>query len=228
MPSKRTISRANAVAPRPTRTRQPQDWPEWIDRLRRKVQAESPTKQAWAEKAGAVVLELMDLSEESLTEAVSTTDNWTALLRAMSSPQSLKRLQAADPLAGAFLRGIKAERRLISDNGGVFSTEKVAEFLGMTSQEVNKRRSSRRLLGLRFRRRGYVYPAWQFDPNRGTVPGLEEVLLTLADHDEWMQNIFFVSPNTRLAGRRPLDLLREGSITSIVEAAKSFGDHGAA
>jgi hypothetical protein len=228
MLSKRTSKQARAVAPRHTRAQQSREWPEWIDHLRRKVQAESPAKQAWAEKAGNVVSELMDLSEASLTKAASTPDNWTAVLRAMSSPEILKRLQAADPLAEAFVRGIESKRRLIKENGGVFSTERVAEFLGITPQAVNKRRNSRKLLGLTFRRRGYMYPAWQFDPKRGTVPGLEDILLALADHDEWMQNIFFVTPNTRLSDRRPLELLREGNITSVIEAAKSFGEHGAA
>jgi hypothetical protein len=228
MRPKRNSNQAGAVAQRRADVQQPRELPEWIDRLWRRVQRESPAKQAWAEKAGKVVLELMDLSEESLSEAVSATDNWTAMLRAMSSPESLKRLQAADPLAEAFLRGIEANRRLIKENGGVFSTERVAEFLGITTEAVNKRRNACNLLGLMFRRRGYMYPAWQFDQERGTVPGLEETLLVLAAHDEWMQNIFFISGNTRLNGRRPLDLLREGNIQSVIDAARSFGEHGAA
>ena len=81
-------------------------------------------------------------------------------------------------------RGIEARRRLIKDNGGVRTTEQVAEFLGISPQAVNKRRTSRKLLALTFRRRGYMYPAWQFDPIRGTLPGLEEVLLTLSHQDE--------------------------------------------
>src|SRR5207248_3449200 len=168
------------------------------------------------------------LSDEALTKAASADDNWIAMLRAMQSPEGLKRLQAADPLAQAFLRGIEARRRLIKDNGGVRTTEQVAEFLGISPQAVNKRRTSRKLLALTFRRRGYMYPAWQFDPIRGTLPGLEEVLLTLSHQDEWMQNIFFVSGNTRLNDRRPLDLMREGRVEAVIEAARSFAEHGAA
>jgi len=72
-----------------------------------------------------------------------------------------------------------------------------------------------------------VFPAWQFT-DRGTVPGLEQVLLALAGHDEWMQNVFFIDPNTRLGGSRPLDLLREGEIPEVLDAAREFGQHGAA
>src|SRR5438128_2229913 len=185
MPPKRNTKARSA---RGGRVHHPREWPEWIDRLRRRVESGSPAKRAWAEKAGSLVLELMDLPEESLTEAGSTPDSWTAMLRAMSAPQTLKRLQAAEPLAPAFLRGIAEKRRLVKDNGGVFSAERTAELLDITSSEVNRRRSGRKLLGLMFRRKGYMYPAWQFDVERGaTVPGLEGVLSALADHDEWMQ-----------------------------------------
>jgi hypothetical protein len=43
-----------------------------------------------------------------------------------------------------------------------------------------------------------------------------------------MQNVFFVSPNTRLGGRRPLELLRDKKVSEVIEAAKDFGQHGAA
>jgi hypothetical protein len=228
MPPKRNTNPGSPLGSRRTRSETASESPEWIDRLRRRVQSESPAKQAWAQKAINVLMELMDLSDQSLSEAALLDDDWLALLRAMSAPKSLKKLQAADPLAGAFLRGIEAKRRLIRENGGVYSTEQAAEFLGTTAQEINKRRTSRKLLGLVFRSKGYLYPVWQFDKDRGTLPGLEAVLLTLADHDEWMQNIFFVSRNTRLNERRPLDLLRQGEIEPVIEAAKSMGEQGAA
>ena len=132
-----------------------------------------------------------------------------------------------DPLARAFLNGLDAKRRLIEQNGGVFKTEQVGAYLGISPQAVNKRRASCQLLGLTFRKRGHVFPAWQFT-ERGTMPGLEDVLLALAEHDEWMQNVFFISPNTWLGDRRPLDLLREGQIREVIDAAKEFGQHGAA
>src|SRR5262245_42070500 len=100
MPPKRSTKGRSA---RVGRARQPREWPEWIDMLRRSVQSGLAVKRSWAEKAGSVVLELMDLPDESLTEAGSTPDSWTAMLRAMSAPQTLTRLQAADPLAPAFL-----------------------------------------------------------------------------------------------------------------------------
>ncbi len=206
---------------------EPQEWPEWLLRLLQRIQQEGPAKRDWAEKAGNLILQLMDLSEASLVEAATAPDNFHAMLRAMGSPELLEQMQASDPLAKAFLDGLDARTRLIEQNGGVFKTEQVAEYLGISPQAVNKRRASLQLLGLTFRRRGHVFPAWQFD-QCGTIAGLQEVLLVLAEHDEWMQNVFFVSPNTRLAGRRPLDLLRDRKVTEVIEAAKDFGQHGAA
>lgn len=226
MPAKRNPARRPTVAQRTPEPQHPLEWPEWIDRLRRRVQEETPGKQEWAEKAGNFILQLMELSEEALVDASSAPDNWHVVLRTMGNPEMLRQMQAADPLASAFLRGIEARIKLIRENGGVFSTEQVARYLDITQQAVTKRRHSRQLLGLTFRKRGCMYPAWQFVES-GTVPGLHEVLTALAEHDEWMQNAFFITPNTRLAGRRPLEYLREGRATEVLEAAIELGQHGA-
>ena len=227
MPAKRVAAKVRAAAAHSFTTDSPQSTPEWLDRLRRRVQQETPAKREWAEKAAEFVLELMDLSETALSDAAEAPDNWHAMFRAMRNEEVLKQIQKSDPLARAFLDGLDAKARLIEQNGGVFKTEQVAGYLGITPQAVNKRRALRQLVGLMFRKRGYVFPAWQFT-DRGTVPGLEQVLLALADHDEWMQNVFFINPNTRLGGRRPLDLLREGEMQEVLDAAREFGQHGAA
>jgi hypothetical protein len=60
------------------------------------------------------------------------------------------------------------------------------------------------------------------------IPGLEEVLSALSGHDAWMQNVFFLSPSSRLNDRRPLDVLREGTFEPVIEAARIFLEQGAA
>jgi len=227
MPAKRAAAKAGRAALRPPATDEPQETPEWIVRLRQRIEGEAPTKREWADKAVNLVLELMDLSEAALSDAAGASDNWHAMFRAMRSAEVLEQIQKSDPLARAFLDGLDAKARLIEQNGGVFKTEEVAEYLDITPQAVNKRRARRQLAGLTFRKRGYVFPAWQFT-DRGTVPGLEQVLHALDSHDEWMQNVFFINPNTRLGGRRPLDLLREGEIQQVLDAAREFGQPGAA
>ena len=226
MPGKRSVTKSPTNSVRKRYADPPQQWPEWLLRLHERVREERPLKREWAEKAGNLILQLMDLSEESLVEAATAPDNFHAMLRAMASPELLEQMRASDPLAKAFVDGLDARVRLIEQNGGVFKTEQVAEYLGISPQAVNKRRASLQLLGLTFRRRGHVFPAWQFD-HRGTVAGLPEVLLALAEHDEWTQNVFFVSPNSWLGGRRPLDLLRDKKVSEVIEAAKELGMHGA-
>ena len=227
MPAKRKISKARPViAPLLPSAEELRETPEWIARLRSRVQEEAPTKREWAERAVNLILELMDLSEAALSKAADAPDNWHAMFLAMRNAETLEQIQKSDPLARAFLDGLDAKARLIEQNGGVFKTDQVAEYLGITPQAVNKRHALRQLVGLTFRKRGHVFPAWQFT-DRGTVPGLDQVLRVLASHDEWMQNVFFINPNTRLYGRRPLDLLREGEIQEVVDAAREFGQHGA-
>lgn len=228
MAAKRTPARARPISkPRPPVTDEPREFPDWIAGLRDRVLGEGPGKREFAEKAVKFILELMDLSEASLTDAAEAPDNWHAMFRAMRAPELLQQIQQSDPLARAFLDGLDAKRELLAQNGGVFKTDQVAEYLGISPQAVNKRRMFRQLLGLTFRKRGFLYPGWQFT-GAGTVPGLDDVLRILAQHDEWMQNVFFISPNTWLGDRRPLDLLREGKVQDVVEAAREFGEHGAA
>jgi len=226
MAATRTRARRRAIATPVQEPQLPTEWPEWIDRLRHRVLEGTPAEREWAERAGNFILQLMELSEDVLVDASSAPDNWHVLLRTMGSPEMLRQMQAADPLADAFLRGIEARTRLIQENGGVFSTDKVARYLDITPQAVTKRRHSRQLLGLTFRKRGCMYPAWQF-VERGTVLGLHEVLTLLAKHDEWMQNAFFITPNTRLEGHRPVEYLRDGKTSEVLKAAQEFAEHGA-
>jgi hypothetical protein len=37
---------------------------------------------------------------------------------------------------------------------------------------------------------------------------------------------WFISPNTRLSGRSPLSMLREGQVEPVVRAAQLYGEQG--
>jgi hypothetical protein len=112
-------------------------------------------------------------------------------------------------------------------SGGALSAEQTAEILGLSRQAVDKRRRQGRVIGLTQGRRGYAYPAWQFENGR-TLPHLERVLDVLRGHDPWMQMAFFLNGNDRLHGKSPLEALRKGQIDSVLRAASGFGEHGAA
>jgi len=137
-------------------------------------------------------------------------------------------LPSSDPLAIARLRGRVAMRDVLSREGGALTATQVAEVLGISRQAVDKRRKGGQLLALTLPKRGLLYPAWQFSESGATLPGFVEVLGALGDHDEWAEARFFLNGNDRLGGRPPLDALREGDLDAVLEAARGFGEHGAA
>jgi hypothetical protein len=138
-----------------------------------------------------------------------------------------KELPTSDPLAKARLRGALAMRELLSADGGAYSASDVAALLAISRQAVDKRRKAGQLLAVALPKRGLLYPAWQFGDS-GVVSGFVETLAHLADHDPWAQARFFVTGNHRCKGKRPIDLLRAGTIDAVVAAARVFGEHGAA
>ena len=46
--------------------------------------------------------------------------------------------------------------------------------------------------------------------------------------DPWMQTAWMIDSNIRLNGRSPLELLREGNLELVIDAAKIYGEQGAA
>jgi hypothetical protein len=102
----------------------------------------------------------------------------------------------------------------------------VAKLLGLSRQAVDKRRRAGRLLGLSIGRRGFLYPTWQFTES-GVLPGLEEVLEDLSDHDSWMQLVFMLTPDAWLDEETPLAELRRGNLDRVRIAAQMLGEHGA-
>jgi hypothetical protein len=168
-----------------------------------------------------------ELGETFLAAANAAPSDFYVLLRALENPETADELRKHDPLLPARIRGIEAKQKLLEIEGGSFGVEQVAKILSISRQAVDKRRRLGRLIAVSRGRRGYVYPAWQFGGS-GLVPGLERILQILHAHDAWMQIAFMLNANTRLKGRRPLDELRSGKVESVLEAARAYGEQGAA
>jgi hypothetical protein len=166
------------------------------------------------------------LPKQDLDEATSESTDYLVLLRALSSATAIEEAVEAEPLAKARLRGIERQRNLIQAGGGVYTASKVGEILNISRQAVDKRRREGRLLGLTQGRRGYAYPAWQFEDGR-TMQYLEDVLEILQKHDPWMQMAFFLNKNMRLQERSPFEALQLGQKEAVLEAAISYGEHEA-
>jgi hypothetical protein len=167
------------------------------------------------------------LPKEVLDEATSESSDYLVLLRALSSPTAIGEAADVDPLATARLRGVESQRKLLQEGGGSYTAKEVGEILNMSRQAVHKRRNEGKLIGLTQGRRGYAYPAWQFE-NGKTLRYLEDLLEILQRHDPWMQMVFFLNKSTRLQGHTPLEALKQGQIEAVREAAASYGEHEAA
>lgn len=172
----------------------------------------------------ARVAETVD--EDALTRAAGAPSDFDALLQALENPTALSALDS--PLAAARLRGLRYRRHLITAEGGVISAAQVAELLGVSRQAVDKRRRAGRLLAISTGRRGFAYPAWQFDTKHGVLPGVELIFATLDEHDPWMRLSFMLNPQSGLGERTPLQTLRDGDLAAVERAAQHFGEHGAA
>ncbi len=168
-----------------------------------------------------------ELPKERIEEASTASTDYLVLLKALTAPSVATQLAAKDPLAAARLRGMERQQSLVKKSGGVVRGEEAAAFLSISRQAVDKRRRQGHLIGLTQGRRGYAYPAWQFEGGK-TLANLERVLDALRDHDPWMQLTFFVNANDRLNGRSPLEMLRSGKLDPVLQAAASFGEQGAA
>jgi hypothetical protein len=166
------------------------------------------------------------LDASALGQAVSSPSDYGVLVGVLSAPAALETLRQEDPLLPARLRGLRARERLLSAGGGTLISAQAAGALGITRQAVEKRRQAGRLLAVSTGRRGYLYPAWQFTPE-GVLPGLEQVLSLLADHDPWMRLAFVLNANTALGGESPLETLRRGDVEPVLRAARVYGEQGA-
>jgi hypothetical protein len=168
-----------------------------------------------------------ELTSQSVEELTASPTDFELLVNALSAASIAAESSDGDPLIRAKLRGIEHRKRITEKLGGTLSVEQVSKLIGISRQAVDKRRSQNQLIGLTQGRRGYAYPAFQFEDGK-TLDGLKEVLDALSGHDPWMQSIFFANGNDRLNGRTALDALRQGETEEVVRAAEAYGEQGAA
>ena len=135
-----------------------------------------------------------------------------------------RRPSPQDRVARALARGLAVRQQLVLDEGGSMSSEEAARAIGISKTAVIKRYQNGKLLGWRGERQGAIhFPVWQFEDDR-VLPGLTDVLEILGRDqrlDDWGKLLFFLQNKGRLAGRRPLDLLRERKLREVLLAAEA-------
>ncbi len=170
------------------------------------------------------------LPADRLASAVGAETDTDVLFEALQDAHAIAAdlpREPADPLTAALLRGAEMKRALLQAEGGVLSAAELARLLGITTQALGKRRAKHQVFWLEIGD-GFVYPAFQVTPE-GILPGIRAVLDSFdADlTDAWSRVAFMLTGDARLAGRRPIDVLRAGDIAAITRAARGYGHDGA-
>jgi hypothetical protein len=168
------------------------------------------------------------MPRQRLVEAVGAKTDTDLLFRSMQDATAISSEiapDAPDPLTAAFLRGAEMKRALLKAEGGALSAPQLAAHLGITPQGLGKKREKNQVFWLDVGD-GYLYPAFQVGPS-GLLPGIREVLDAFDERDCWARVTFMLTGDSRLGGRRPIDVLRKGDIASVMRAARGYGEHGA-
>jgi biotin operon repressor len=145
------------------------------------------------------------------------------IIAILTQPTVLERAPDLDPLAVHRLKGMQVKQQLLNYQGQPpLTSEEVALRLDMSREAVNKRRRKKQLLAINLGKRGYRYPAWQFEEEK-VLTGLPEVLQALEAVGEWTPLLFFCSGNEQFNGDTPLEHLKAGEINRVIAAACNYG-----
>ena len=133
-----------------------------------------------------------------------------------------------DARARAILRGRRTVEEDLKQSGGAYELDEVRELLhGISRQMVDRKVKDGSLLAVTGPSSRRVYPTVQFNKDGLLVAGLKAVREALPTENPWAVLNFLVRPDSRLDGRKPIDLLREGHVDVVVQAARGMGEQGA-
>lgn len=132
-----------------------------------------------------------------------------------------------DARSRALLRGIEIAKADLEAAGGAFDLEEVRTLLhDVSRQRIEKRVKEGTLLAVPGPSNRRRYPTLQFMRSGDVVEGLKEVQEALPTRNPWAVLNFFVQPDDRLDGRKPIDVLKSGDVELVVSAARSMGRQG--
>lgn len=133
-----------------------------------------------------------------------------------------------DARSQAVLQGVRIAQNDLKAAGGAFDLEQVRTLLhGVSRQAVDKRVQEGSLLAVPGPSNRRCYPTLQFNRDGTVVTGLREVQDSLSVESPWAVLNFLAQPDVRLNGRKPIDVLREGNLQLVLDAANRYGEQGA-
>lgn len=132
-----------------------------------------------------------------------------------------------DARARAILRGVQIAQQDLRDAGGTYELEQVQTLLhGTSRQHIAQMVSEGALFSVPGPGGQRRYPTAQFNHDGTVVEGLEAVQGALPTRNPWAVLNFLVRPDARLDGRAPIEVLKEGQVGLVVEAARRVAEQG--
>ena len=153
-----------------------------------------------------------------------------AAISATSSEKETVINQAAyepDARSLAILEGVRIAQEDLREAGGAYDLDQVRTLMhGVSRQAIDKRVQEGSLLAVPGPSNRRSYPTLQFNSDGTVVDGLKTVSEALPTRNPWTILNFLSQPDDRLSGRKPIDVLKEGKIKLVVEAAQRMGQQG--
>jgi hypothetical protein len=112
---------------------------------------------------------------------------------------------------------IKAD--LLRRADGTLSASQAARMLGTDVVTLQELAAESAVIALPLPN-GTAYPACQFEIG-GMVAGLAEVLRSMPIRSPWMRLEWLVTPDPALGGASPIEVLRRGNVTEVIQLARS-------
>ena len=135
---------------------------------------------------------------------------------------------APDARALAVLEGVRVAQEDLRRSGGAYDLDQVRTLLrGVSRQAIDKRVQEGSLLAVPGPSNHRSFPTLQFNADGTVVEGLRSVREALPTDNPWTILNFLAQPDDRLNGRKPIDLLRQGKVELVVEAARRVAQQGA-
>jgi hypothetical protein len=132
-----------------------------------------------------------------------------------------------DARSRALLQGVRIAQQDLREAGGAYDLDQVRTLMhGISRQRVDRRVKERTLLAVPGPSNRRLYPTIQFNRDGSVVDGLKPVLEALPTRNPWSALNFLARPDHRLDGRKPIELLKQGEVATVVEAASRVAEQG--